>query len=358
MDHGPEGIASTVAQHHEEGNNPGWKAVHYKSHSLIPVETNYSKVDGESLTIYSRLKMNWQYLYGMSFTVMTDHSSLPSLYNTTRPAPHRVERHRGRLGSFQFKVHFVLGNKHPCDYGSCHSDPLPDNLEQMEEWGIEDKEADKEIWVNRVLEQAILAITLEDPELLQIVEEKRQAKKSKAISKGLWGKIWDEVHERDGILIRGKQLVVPKSLQAQAIAIAHEGHQQTDGTLCRLRQTQWFRNMRQNIKAFVESGKCQTANPANATPPLKLKPLPKIPWKHIAVDYKGPIGVGRNLVYLHTQMDLYSRYSVVHVLKTTKLTELKKALAHSIRTHRRPDEIWSDGRPPYNSHEWPRWLRQ
>ena len=48
---------------------------------------------------------------------------------------------------------------------------------------------------------------------------------------GPLGKIWDEVHERDTILIRGKQLVIPKSLQAQAIAIAHEGHQQTDGTL-------------------------------------------------------------------------------------------------------------------------------
>lgn len=57
----------------------------------------------------------------------------------------------------------------------------------------------------------------------------------------------------------------------------------------------------------MESCKCQTANPANDTPPLKLKPLPKILWKHIAVDYKGPISVGRNLVCLHTQMDLYSR---------------------------------------------------
>ena len=30
--------------------------------------------------------------------------------------------------------------------------------------------------------------------------------------------------------------MVPKALQAQAIAIAHEGHQQTDGTLRMLRE--------------------------------------------------------------------------------------------------------------------------
>ena len=80
---------------------------------------------------------------------------------------------------------------------------------------------------------------------------------------------------------------------------------------------------------------------------MQLKPLPKIPWKIMAVDYKGPISVGCNLVCLHA----YSRYLVVHVLKSTKLTELKKALANTIRTHGRLDVIWSDGGPPYNTHE-------
>ena len=64
-----------------------------------------------------------------------------------------------------------------------------------------------------------------DPELSKILEEKRAAIKSSATSKGPYGKIWDEIDERDGILTRGKRLVVPQALQAQAIAIAHEGHQ-------------------------------------------------------------------------------------------------------------------------------------
>ena len=38
-------------------------------------------------------------------------------------------------------------------------------------------------------------------------------------------------------------------------------------------------------------------------------------------------------------MDAYSRYPVVHVLRSTKLTELKKALEQTIRTHRRPVEM-------------------
>ena len=116
--------------------------------------------------------------------------------------------------------------------------------------------------------------------------------------------------------------------------------------------------MRAEVKAFVASCKCQTANPANPTPPQKIKPLPQGPWRITAVDYKGPIGTGRNQVYLHKQMDAYSRYPVVHLLRSTKLTELKKALGNTIRTHGRPDEIWSDGGPTYNAHEWPRWVHR
>ena len=45
----------------------------------------------------------------------------------------------------------------------------------------------------------------------------------------------DEIKERNGILIKGKQMVVPKAPQMQAIALAHERHMQTDGTFRQLR---------------------------------------------------------------------------------------------------------------------------
>ena len=363
VDHGPKGIASTVAQYHKSGKNPGWKVVHHKSRSLIPAEEGYSKVEGESLAIYSGVKMNNQYLYGTSFMVMTDHASLPSLYNTTRPAPHRVERHRGRLRAFQFMVQHVPGNQMPCDYASRHTNPLPKNMskQEMDEMGIETEETDKEIWVSRLMEQCIPAITLDDmrkatakdPELSRILEEKRAAKKSSMTSKGPYGKIWEEIEERNGILTRKKRLIIPRSLQAQAIAIAHEGHQQVDGTLRRLRETQFFRNMRKDVKAYEESCKCQAATPTNPTPPQKLKLLPKIPWHITCVNYKGPIGPKR--YYVHTQMDAYTRYPVVHILKSTKLSELKKVMSDTIRTYGHPEQIWSDGGPPYNSHQWKNW---
>ena len=111
---------------------------------------NYDKVEGESLAIYSGVLMNRRYLAGTQFEVMTDHSALPTFYNrVSKIAPHRVERHRGRLGAFDMEVTYVPGEIMPCDYGSRHPEKLPDNLSKQdrEELGIETEEEDTELWI-------------------------------------------------------------------------------------------------------------------------------------------------------------------------------------------------------------------
>ena len=82
--------------------------------------------------------------------------------------------------------------------------------------------------------------------------------------------MWNEIRERDGVLLKGKQIIVPKLLQPQAITLALEGHMQADGTFRHLRETQWFRNMRLEVQKFMDSCKCATANRNNPKPPLRL----------------------------------------------------------------------------------------
>ena len=108
---------------------------------------------------------------------------------------------------------------------------------------------------------------------------------SKETSKGPYGKLLSDIRERDGILFKDGKIIVPKRLQPQVIALAHEGHMLADGTLRQLRETMWFRNMRNKVQAYVRSCKCATANPRNPRPPLKLRPRPTEPWKVTAVDY-------------------------------------------------------------------------
>ena len=77
--------------------------------------------------------------------------------------------------------------------------------------------------------------TAKDPELRVLLQEKRAGTMSKTVE---WDpRMWNEIRERDGVLLKGKQIIVPKLLQPQAITLALEGHMQADGTLRHLRET-------------------------------------------------------------------------------------------------------------------------
>ena len=67
--------------------------------------------------------------------------------------------------------------------------------------------------------------------------------------------------------------------------------------------------MRQMVQQWVDSCKCAAANRRNPVPPMKVRPTPKNPSEVLTVDFKGPIGPAQ--YYLHTTMDIYTRYPYV-----------------------------------------------
>ena len=148
------------------------------------------------------------YHMGTQFIDLTVQSTLQALYNNME----RTKPHRQR------------------NYDSKHLDLLPENLtrEQREEIGIETEEEDKEICVRHVLQMALQAIMIEklrdamekDRDLGPTMKQKQEGTNSKKASKRPCGKIQEEIRETDGILIKGKQVVVPKTLHAQAITLA------------------------------------------------------------------------------------------------------------------------------------------
>ena len=114
VDHGPHGVASTLAQAYKTPGyrEPQYRPVIHHSRALTKAERGLGKIEGESLAVLAGVKINSTYLHGLEFEVVTDHLPLVPLYNNpTRPAPVRVERHRAKL------IH-QPGRTIPCDYAS------------------------------------------------------------------------------------------------------------------------------------------------------------------------------------------------------------------------------------------------
>ena len=94
VDHGPKGVAATVAQRYDEAGEtePVYRPVTYTSRALKKAERGYSKVEGESLAVLSGIMSNKQYLYETRLETVVDHNSLVPLYNSLkRPSPVRVD---------------------------------------------------------------------------------------------------------------------------------------------------------------------------------------------------------------------------------------------------------------------------
>ena len=213
VDHGPEGIASTVTQRYDipGRKTPEYRPVTYSSRSLKKAEKGYSKVEGESLGVLSGIMTNKQYLYGTKFDVVVDHKPLLPLYNSPgRPAPVRVDRHKSKLLAFRYKLIYEPGSSNPSDYGSRH--PVPDrehSTEEKAELGIKDEE-DLEFSVNRIIDDHLPdAVTVEvlkhqsgkDEVMQRIMEEVKTGEMSKATRDTVWGKIFEELTVANGILL-------------------------------------------------------------------------------------------------------------------------------------------------------------
>ena len=215
VDHGPCGVAGTVAQEYDipGTTQKAWRPVHHTSRSLTPTEQGYSKVEGESLAVYSQMVTNRRYLYGCLFQVIVDHEPLVTLYNNkASPLPVRVAKHISKLLCFQFTVKYEPGRTTPADYGSRHPQPMKSYTKQENKmYGVEGEDDDREIIVNRV-EQGYMpdAVTLpvlqhytkKDPVLVKIAQDVQRGKLRMEFIKTKYKHVFSKLSMVEGLLMR------------------------------------------------------------------------------------------------------------------------------------------------------------
>ena len=173
----------------------------------------------------------------------------------------RVDRHRMKLSSYNFKVVHMPGNKIPCDYGSCAGCPKRRELTEQEREELE-VDDDTEIYVNRLVEEQcpLIAVTRQ---MLQeaTARDKTLSKLIEDIGKGVCRKsltgytqVFDELMVVEGMVARGDQLVIPEKLQPIVVQLTHEGHLiGFELTLGLLRESTWFPRMFSMVRKYVET---------------------------------------------------------------------------------------------------------
>ena len=156
------------------------------------------------------------------------------------------------------------------------------------------------------------------------------------------------------IVLRGSRIVVPESLQQQAIDIAHDTHQGLVRTKALLREKVWFPGIDKLVKETLDRCiPCQATGQPNPPEPIRMTPMPDGPWQKVHVDFYGPLPSGEYLLVL---IDRYSRYPEVEIVRSTKASVVIPKFDKIFATHGIPFSITTDNGPPFNSEAYRRYL--
>ena len=169
-------------------------------------------------------------MYGTNFEVVTDHKPLVPLYNfPSRPAPTRVERHRGKLRQFSFEVKYEPGSTSPADYGSRN----PRKYSDCDNETMKNEKDEETILINRIkgISTSTAVSTADiirqydrDDVLKQLLQDVKTGRQSEMIKNSPYAKVFSELAMEEGIIVRGDRVLVPTYYVPRVIAAAHEGH--------------------------------------------------------------------------------------------------------------------------------------
>ena len=200
------------------------KVVSYASRALSDVEMRYSQTEREMLAAVWEVENFHLYVYGSTFDIVTDHQPLLGIFPSHKPGSARMERWKLRLAPYNCNLTYRPGryDKNPADFLSSH----PNTKEPDDHHITED-------YVNYVCRNAVpKAMSLQEVKVETKIDTTMQAL-ARAIESEDWSdptirdykNIKDELSVYNGIILRGNRIVIPSSLQAKAIDLAHIGHQ-------------------------------------------------------------------------------------------------------------------------------------
>ena len=164
------------------------------------------------------------------------------------------------------------------------------------------------------------------------------------------------VSDDKNLILRGTRIVIPKSLRADAIRLAHVGHQGIVKTKSLMREKVWFPLIDSLVKSAIEDCiPCQATGRPKPPQPLNMREIPKENFDTVYMEFLGPLPTGETLFVL---IDGRSRYPVIKVMKKTDASHLIPCLDEIFATFGLPKEIISDNGPPFKSNEIKKFMEE
>lgn len=343
------GLGSVLVQR-DKSNIP--RIISFASKGLTATERIYPQTQREALAVVWAVEKFYLYLFGLRFTIFTDHKTLEYIYGGKyrdgRRACSRAEGWALRLQPYDFEIKHIPGFENISDVLSRLCGQLDTAFDE-----------DSEHFLLAVGDGPI-AITLDE-----IKNETKNDKILQSVIKSLESGDWPhdlvryqafdkELGVREGIVVRDERIVLPATLRRRALEIEHRGHPGVVSMRRRLRERVWWPCMDNDVGNMVqECAGCAAVSRQHPPEPMLRKEIPDRAWQEIAIDFFSAKECATFLVLV----DYFSRYLKVVEMKGTTAGKTIEALEAVFNEQTYPETIRSDNGPPFAGQEFADYCR-
>ena len=338
-----------------------WKTIYAGSRFTKDAESRYAPIEGEALALLFGLESCRMFVLGCpSLIVTVDHKPLVPIFNNRaleKIENPRVFNFREKTLIYNFKVVAIPGSKNPASDATSRMAPLArintDNCVAYIEEDVYIAPTTDTVHLNTIRKHANADHHYCD--LRKLIQDGFPTDKESVPSHLIqfWSMRDDLYNINDLIFVKGIPLV-PKSLRQRLLDELHLGHQGVTSMKCNAKKRFFWPGMNSDIQnKRLNCQRCNEIAPSQPKEPFQEPPQPSYPFQLAVTDIFHMVGQ-KYLIYA----DRFSGWTEVACLRTSSnASSINNILRRYFATFGVPEEISSDGGPPYESNEFNSFLK-